>query len=252
MDQCKPNALQSLSKSINWRNTVKNQFNHILAAISIGGLCALAAPATQAANLLTDGAFDLNNPLSTFAAIVSPQFLSGQWAVENAAIVSGPSDGVNPSSTGLMLRMLDDGLITTQAGQAVAISPGASIHMGAEFTTGAGVSGAVAALSLSFYNGNFSNPIGVTAASFGLDNLPDWQLFSLTTFAPLNANWVLAQVMYNNASLGSHAGYVDNVTLQAVPEPSNLAMFAAGLASIIYLRRRTTSPGSGRSLWSSN
>lgn len=227
---------------------MKNQFNHIFAAISIGGMCALAAPSAQAVERLTDGAFDLNNPLSTFGAIVSPQFQSGVWAVENASIVSGPSDGVNPLSSTRMLRMLNDGLVATQAGQAVAITPGASISMGANFTTGVGVSGALAAISLSFFNGNYSNPVGSTSASFTLDSSVGWQQLSLNTFAPLNADWVLAQVMYNNASLGNNAGYVDNVTLQAVPEPSNWAMFAAGFASLVYLRRRTKSQGSGDSL----
>lgn len=214
------------------------RMNKTIATISLCGAMALAAPSSHAMALF-DGAFDLNSPLTTFGFVFGPPFVSGIWAVENAAnVMFSGAALVNPLSPGRMLRMLNDGLVVTQAGQAVQITGGDNITLSANFTAGAGVANVTAGLILSFYQGNSSGLLATTSATINLDSAPGWQQLSFSAQAPVSADWVVAQVYYNNATLGNEAGYVDNANLAAVPEPASIALFGVGLAGYLLFRRR--------------
>ena len=63
-----------------------------------------------------------------------------------------------------------------------------------------------------------SNPVGPEfSVRRALNNTPDFEPISLSAVAPIGAVWLVAQVIYDDASLGANVGYVDNVTLTAIP-----------------------------------
>jgi hypothetical protein len=209
-----------------------------LLAIGLASTIAFA-PTTACANLLIEGAFDLNSPLTNFSAVLGPPFHAGQWAVENAQNLSGlQPDGVMPQSDGRMLCMLDDGLVLTQAGQAVPVIAGTEYVLGASFTTGTNVSGAIGGLILTFYGGNVNTLLADFELPVSLNADTAWQSFSLKAVAPTGSKWVVAQVDYNNASLGTNTGYVDNASLTAVPEPVSMALLGVGLGVLLLARRK--------------
>lgn len=201
------------------------------------------APLPAAANLLYDGAFDLNSPFTSFGAIVTP-FTPGQWAVENANNVTATS-GVTPASPERMLQMFNDGLTATQAGQVVAVGPGVNVTMSALFTTDPTVSGAIAEVLIGFYGATWGSgtPISSASATLNLDaNNADWESLSVSALSPAGTQWALVQVAYSDASIGDNAGYVDNASLVVAPEPGTWAMMilgfvGAGLAGRRYARK---------------
>ncbi len=224
---------------------MNNRTNQILAAIGLAVATGVAPSSAQAApNLLFDGDFDLNSPLTTFPAILSP-FAAGQWAVENATNTTATA-GVTPNSSPRMLQMSDDGQVLTQAGQAVPVNAGDYLTLSALFTTGTGVSGAIAGVFLDFYGANFGPTTGPEiSATLNLDaNDTTWESLSISGFAPAGTQWVVAQVTYNDASLQNSAGlpenvgFVDDASLTAAPEPASMAILGVALAGLAGLRRR--------------
>jgi hypothetical protein len=205
-------------------------------------IAAVPLPAA-ATNLLYDGAFDLNSPLTSFPAILTP-FTAGQWAVESAVNTTTTS-GVTPASATRMLQMANEGGVLTQAGQAVPISAGTYVTLSALFTTDPNVSGAIAGVFLDFYGATFGPPTGPElSATLNLDaNNPDWEFLSVSGLAPASTQWVVAQVTYNDASLGTNFGYVDNASLTVVPEPQTWAMMLLGFAGLGFAGYRRARAG---------
>ena len=221
-----------------------NRLVRTLSSVCGFAIAIAAAPLPAAAtNLLYDGAFDLNSPLTSFPAILVP-FTAGQWAVENAVNTTATS-GVNPSSSPRMLQMANEGAVLTQAGQAVPISAGKYITLSALFTTDKNVSGAIAGVFLDFYGATFGSPTGPElSATLLLDPFnADWEPLSVSGFTPAGTQWVVAQVTYNDASLGANFGYVDNASLTVVPEPQTWAMMLLGFAGLGFAGYRRAKAG---------
>lgn len=208
--------------------------------------------------LLTDPGFETQGTLPGFADVVTPNFSStaGQWGAENGAFV-GAENGVAPQGT-RMLRMMDDGGVTTSAIQMIslaayasAIAAGnASFNMSALFTSDSD-RGAVAAIIATFYadDTSWGAPIAPGIGSSGtLDTNPaTWQVLSGSGAIPVGAGWVGVQVYFNNASLfDGFNGYVDahsemaGFTVTTVPEPSGTILLGLGSGLLFVRRRRTT------------
>ena len=151
-----------------------------------------------------------------------------------------------------MLQMSDDGLLTTQAGQFIAVTGNTPITFGASFN--ADLPAAKANVSLTFFSGNTYSTLmsfGLFGAGLNLDAAPGtWQPLSVSGTVPTGAQYALAQVWYSNASLIDNngalgMGYVDATFTAAVPEPETYGLMALGLAVLGFkLRRRSGVDGS--------
>ena len=216
-----------------------------------------SAQAVTSANLLGDPGFD-SHPLLGFNTVLGD--FTGQqnnWGSENGTIVAGTSyDYVTAIGTS-MLSMTATGGSATQTVQVINLSAyaaeinagNATFDLQALFTEGTsnpaikGFSGADAGVVASFFTSNsFSNPNtpASLSTSFILDEDPStWQTVSVNGSIPINTTWMSVQVLYNNTSLGSHAGYVDSasLTVTTVPEPSGCVLLGLG-AGVLLLRNR--------------
>jgi hypothetical protein len=213
---------------------------------TIGTTYALITP-----NLLTDPGFNtpLTNPLISYINVLGPPFTLNTWGDENSVVV-GPEFGVTPLEGNAMLRMDDDGLVVTQIFQhvnvaafAVDIDAGnASATLSANFTTGGGVLGSVAALYIRYFtaaNGFLGTSAFVTPP---LDPNPvTWQSFNVPYSAvPVGTRILEAQLAFVNSTLPQGmGGYADlaDLRLRTVPEPSTCLLALASLTGL-FVRRR--------------
>jgi hypothetical protein len=217
-------------------------------------LCGIAASSPFAgATLLIDPGFEFN-PLTSHANVLGnfPVY-QGQWGAELGAI-TGIDNGVTPFQGSNMLRMSDEGGVTTQAFQVTDVSSFASVidagnatvTLSALFNVDAQVPAAVGSVYLQFFGGpSYGTQIGTGAAGpIFLDNaVHTWETASLTMNAPVGTRWVMSQVYYSNASLlgndGTfHPGYVDMAELTMVPGPSVLSLLVLGTLTGLGGRKR--------------
>lgn len=218
-----------------------------------GLLLAIAASAQPArANLLIDPGFEANALTSYVNVLTDFTTYQGIWGVENATITVA-ENGVTPPEGVKMLRMVDDGLLTTQGFQvtdvtsyAAIIDSGAGIvNLSALFNVDHGVPAAITGVYVQFFSAsNYGSQIGAgIGGGLTLDNSDiTWETTSVGGAIPVNTRWILSQVAYNNASLlGSdgavHPGYVDAANLRITPEPASLTLLLLG-ASAMWMRRR--------------
>jgi hypothetical protein len=220
--------------------------NWILACAGLALAFAAAAPATP--NLLVDPSFELN-PLTTFSNVLNnfPAY-QGFWGVE-AATLTVVENGVTPAQGFWMLRMVDDGLVTTQGVQVTDVtsyaalinSGGATVNMSALFTAGATVPGAGAGVVVQFFSAaNYGSQIGSPLiGSLTLDNFGStWETVSVSGTIPIGTTWLASQVYYGDASLNGNPGYVDAAELTIVPEPASMVGLLVVAATALRMRRR--------------
>lgn len=210
----------------------------------IGLAVALTVSGAQAQ--LVDPGFEAN-PLTSYSNVITnfPGY-QGQWGVE-AATITGVDGGVTPAGGARMLRMVDDGLVATQAFQSTDVTALAGIidagaataTLSALFNVGPNVPAGSASINLRFFStSNWGSLIGGPVfGTLGLDNSSaTWETALVTSPIPVGTRWIMSEVSYNNASLLGNPGYVDDALLRIVPEPASLALFALG--GLAVLRRR--------------
>lgn len=227
--------------------TQRLSLGHVAAAMAV---VALVTPLASA-NLLVDPGYEAN-PLTNYANVLNDfTTYQGVWGDENSTIV-GAENGVTPPEGTQMLRMDDDGLVTTQAFQVTDVTAyagiidagSATVTLSALFNVEAGVNTAAGGVYIQFFSAaNYGSQIGAgLAGPLALDaSAQTWETASVTTPVPVGTRWLLSQVYYSNASLvGSdgvvHPGYVDAADLRVIPEPGTLALGA--VAGLVLLARR--------------
>jgi hypothetical protein len=212
--------------------------------------CVLAvafAGATASAQLADPG-FE-TQPLIGFGTVVGPPFDPFDWGAENA-IITGAVGPVIPFGT-KMLCMSDDGLVVTQAWQAVPIPanvPNRRVKFGALFTVDSSGFGTVAQVVLRTYaqGDDFGDPpTNIFVQPGTLDGAAHtWEKISLEQAIPANTAYLLAEVNYVNSTLFDPVsmqpipGYVDNAMLMIVPEPASLCLVALAVVSALARRWR--------------
>ncbi len=159
----------------------------------------------------------------------------GIWGVESGAVVSGPVDGVWQHRGHNMLRLTDDGLSATQAVQVLNVSSMASIidaglldaTFMAHMNVSTGVTAATGSTTLRFYGaGGFSNPLTPITASRAFDSDPaTWEAGAVRSTVPVGTKWIVTEVSFTNATIGSLAGFVDSTKLCLSRRALNLAGF---------------------------
>ena len=201
----------------------------------------------RALGQLVNAGFEGPDNLEHLANIVNPLLLPGLWGYETASVTPAVPP-ITPPEGLQMLRMLDAGLVATQIFQFVDVSPlpaSPVANLSALFNSDADA--AIGGVQLLFYSspnygsGGWMDEISWVQASLTLDNDPStWESISLTSIpvpvAPLTTTWVGVSLFFNNDSIGSLSGYVDDVNFTIVPEPASL--WLVGLGAAVALRRR--------------
>ncbi len=210
--------------------------------VLVGGISANAEAGYITGNLLTDPSFE-SNPLISFWDILNPPYTTNAWGGENSAI-SVAASGITPTDGTKMLRMTRTGGNATQAWQLINVSAySADINASnvtADFTSLFNVPASVAAgnsaVILQFYDALHAEIGTFYPASIFLDSITaTWETASLTNIlVPANTEFLLAQVLYTNVSIGTDPGYVDSthLALTVVPEPSSILLFTVGFLSL--------------------
>jgi hypothetical protein len=232
-----------------WRKNMHSRTNRILVCAGLV-LAIVASTQSARANLLVDPGFEVN-PLDTASNVLN--FFAtyqGIWGVEAATITSA-ENGVTPAQGVQMLRMVDDGLTTTQGFQVTDVtsyaalidSGGATVNLSALFNVDKAVPAAVSAVYVQFFSAaSYGSQIGSYIGSgLTLDTSPNtWETASISGGIPVGTRWLLSQVAYSDASLVGidgvgHPGYVDAADLTVVPEPASLGLL---VLAAMALRRR--------------
>jgi hypothetical protein len=222
--------------------------------VCAGTLLAVAATTPSAwANLLVDPGFEVN-PLDNYLTVLNDfTTYEGVWGVENATI-TGLENGVTPPEGVKMLRMDDDGIVTTQAFQVTDVnsyagvidSGSATVTLSALFDVDSNVPAAAGSVYIQFFSAaNYGSQIGTgVGGPLALDSLDTtWELATVTTPVPVGTRWLVSQVYYSDASLlgndGTiHPGYVDAADLSVVPEPATLGLLLPGALAVLRRRSR--------------
>jgi hypothetical protein len=229
--------------------TMMTERNRIRAGVGL--LVTMLACTPAWANLLVDPGFEAN-PLTSYSNVLTNfTGFQGQWGGE-VALITGFENGVTPPEGVDMLRMDDDGLITTQTFQVTDVTSYAAIidagsataTLDALFNVDAHVPAATGGVYIQFFSAsNYGSQIGTgLAGPLALDALDTtWETAAVTTGVPVGTRWILSQVYYSDASLLGvdgvvHGGYVDAADLRVTPEPATLGLLAMG--AFAMLRRR--------------
>lgn len=216
-----------------------------LTALSLSISLAVAGSANA---VLTNPGFE--TPTTTSASNVLNNFtgFAGIWGPEAGSITTATM-GVTPFAGSRMLQMTDDGLTYTQTFQAIDVSAfGGMINAGqaqltasAWLNTNGGYTGAFGLVNVMYFSGpTYSSMIGNSGnGTLSLDANPQtWESVSVTSMIPVGTTWLVYQVAYQNASIGTNTGFVDLAGLDIVQVPAPGALAALALAGLGARRRR--------------
>lgn len=163
-------------------------------------------------------------PLNAYAAVLNNfTGLAGQWGAENATIITGTVDGVTPIHGANALRLVSDGLTTTQVVQVLDLTSLATqidagsieAEFAASFNASNGVSGPSAYTMLRYYTGpGLVHQTTNDSVSHFFDGNPlTWERHSVTATIPAGTRWIVAEIGFTNSTIGSLAGFVDDTDL---------------------------------------
>ena len=198
--------------------------------------------------VLTNAGFE--TPTTTSASNVLNNFpgFAGIWGPEMGSITTATM-GVTPFQGSRMLQMTDDGLSYTQTFQAVDVTSfsglinagQAQLVATAMLNTNGGYTGAFGLVNVMYFSGStWGSMIGNSGnGTLFLDANPQtWEGASVTSMIPVGTTWLVYQVAFQNASIGTNTGFVDlaGIDIRQVPAPGAIALL--GLAGLGARRRR--------------
>ncbi len=206
--------------------------------------------AVGSVNLLSDPGFE-SLPLTSVGNVIT-NFTPGLWAAEQGSITT-TINGVTPFTNPNMLRLTNDGGVTTQAFQAVNLSSfgpligtgTAMVNLNSFFNVGS-INGNIppapsAAIVVSFYSNNNAASLlpGGGGSALVLDTATNtWEAISASVPIPAATQWMIAQVYYGNAALAGQPGFVDeakaNITQQFDDSAANIPIAHGELRKTIY------------------
>lgn len=217
-----------------------------LAALGAATVSLALAGAAQA--VLTNPSFE--TPTTTSAANVLGNFpgFAGIWGPEVGSITTATM-GVTPFAGSRMLKMTDDGLTYTQTFQAIDVTSysgminagQAQLTASAWLNTNGGYSGAFGLVNVMYFSGAAWGTMTGNSGNgtLALDANPQtWESVSVTSMIPTGTTWLVYQVAFQNASIGTNAGFVDLAGLDIVQVPAPGALAALGFAALGARRRR--------------
>jgi len=172
---------------------------------------------------VTDAGFESSPLIGYSAALNNFAAFQGSWGAESGSIAIGTTGGVAPYSGSRMLSMTNDGLTASQTVQVIDISTLATLidtgsleaTFSAYFNGATGIAAASSLTTLRFYStSGLGGASTVTSHSLVLDaNTGTWQLNGVTAAIPIGTRWMVVELAYGNASIGSLAGFVDEAAL---------------------------------------
>ncbi|MEY3144168.1 MAG: hypothetical protein RLY21_2661 [Planctomycetota bacterium] len=198
--------------------------------------------------VLTNPSFE--TPTTTAAGNVLTNFpgFAGIWGPEVGSITTATM-GVTPFAGSRMLQMTDDGLTYTQTFQAIdvtgysgMINAGqAQLTASAWLNTNGGYTGAFGLVNVMYFSGStWGSMTGNSGSgSLSLDANPlTWESVSVTSMIPVGTQWLVYQVAFQNASIGTNTGFVDLAGLDIVQVPAPGALALLGFVGLGARRRR--------------
>jgi uncharacterized protein (TIGR03382 family) len=217
-----------------------------LAAIGAAALSLSVVGSARA--VLTNPGFE--TPTTTSASNVLNNFpgFAGIWGPEMGSITTATM-GVTPFQGSRMLKMTDDGLTYTQTFQAIDVTSfsglinagQAQMTASAWLNTNGGYTGAFGLVNVMYFSGpTWGSMTGNSGnGTLTLDANPQtWEAVSVTSMIPVGTQWLVYQVAFQNASIGTNAGFVDLAGLDIVQVPTPGALALLGLAGLGVSRRR--------------
>ena len=218
------------------------------ALATLGAATVSLALAGAAQAVLTNPSFE--TPTTTSAANVLGNFpgFAGIWGPEVGSITTATM-GVTPFAGSRMLKMTDDGLTYTQTFQAIDVTSfsglinagQAQMTASAWLNTNGGYTGAFGLVNVMYFSGpTWGSMTGNSGnGTLTLDANPQtWEAVSVTSMIPVGTQWLVYQVAFQNASIGTNAGFVDLAGLDIVQVPTPGALALLGLAGLGVSRRR--------------
>lgn len=172
---------------------------------------------------LEDPSFE-TAPLNSYVSVLNNfTGLAGEWGAENGAIVTGTVDGVTPTHGTKMLRLANDGLTVSQVVQVLDLTAFATqvdagnldAEFSAFFNASSGVSAPAAYAMLRYYSGpGLTFQTGTNSLGRTFDGSPaTWERHAVTATIPAGTRWMVAEIGFSNATIGSLAGFVDDADL---------------------------------------
>jgi hypothetical protein len=204
---------------------------NLIAALLSTPLLALAVPTPQAinpTNLVVNGSFETTPTALGSGAWSIYSGLQG-WTVTAGNGIEVRNNAVGAAAHGSKFVELDTTMNSTMAQAFASLSAGSEYLLRFQYAPRINVGAASNAIA-AYWNGvQIANVTGAGG------NAHAWTEYSFNVRAATGVNTLSFAALGNNDSVG---GSLDNVRLNAIPEPATLGLALAGVAGVLLMRRR--------------
>lgn len=203
----------------------------LIAALLSTPLLALAVPTPQAihpTNLVVNGSFETTPTALGSGAWTIYSGLQG-WTVTTGNGVEVRNNAAGTAAHGNKFVELDTTINSTIAQGFASLSAGSEYLLRFQYSPRIGVSASSNAIA-AYWNG-----VQIASVTATGGNAHAWNEYSFNVRAATGVNTLSFAGAGNNDSVG---GSLDNVQLNAIPEPATLGLALAGVAGVLVMRRR--------------